>query len=166
MRNKAKTILQRLTVSAILTTLYCCMADTRHLSFTSIGIEGWNEQDTLTYTITPLRIKGESGISILFHTEGYPYENLSIGITISQDTLIYTQQLEILLNEHNKTKGIGQRYDYIIPVTNLTLCDTLSTSITLTHLLDKPTLTGIREVGILISKPICEKGETVWQVEW
>ena len=167
MKSKANRTLHILSVSALLTVLCSCMADTRHLTFLSLGNEGWGYTDTLTYTIAPLSGIAESGLSILLHTEGYNYGNIALDITVCQDTtLLYHEQHSYLL-EHNLPKsGIGRRCDYTLPVGNITVCDTLPTTITLTHRLDEPALMGVREVGILLSVPLRQPGEPVWRVDW
>lgn len=143
------------------------MADTRQLSFIPIGHDGWAHTDTLTYTIAPMDYTKESGISLLLHTEGYEYKNIAIGITIRQDTtLLYHKQRSYLLSHNTPKNGIGHRCDYTLPIDNITLCDTLPTTITLTQQLDEPTLTGIREVGVRIGSPLHLSGEPVWRVDW
>lgn len=166
MRSKAKTWCI-LSVSALIAALCSCMADTRHLAFTSIGHDGWTHNDTLTYTIAPLPGVEQGGISLLLHTEGYDYENIAINVTIRQDTILRYSKLHTYLLPHNQPEnGIGRRCDYTLPVGNIALCDTLPTTITLTHHLDQPTLTGIREVGIRLSAPLRQPGEPVWEVDW
>ncbi len=166
MRSKAKTWCI-LSVSALIAVLCSCMADTRHLAFTSIGHDGWTHTDTLTYTITPLSGTAQCGLSLLLHTEGYDYENIALDITVSQDTTLLLHEQRSYRLDHNQPKsGIGRRSDYTLPVGNITLCDTLSTLVTLTHRLDQPTLTGIREVGIRLSAPLRQPGEPVWRVDW
>lgn len=154
-------------LSVMIANLCSCIADTRHLSFLSIGKDGWAYTDTLTYTIAPLNHVEKSGLSLLLHTEGYAYENIAFDITIYQDTiLIYHEQRSYLLEPNLVQSGIGRRYDYTLPISNITLCDTLPTTITIAQQLDQPILTGIREVGIHISEPLRQPGEAVWKVKW
>lgn len=166
MKNKAKANMLRLIVSAIITNLCCCMADTNSLVFTPLKDNQWNHDDTLTFTIPPLGKEGENGISILIHTETYDYTNIAVNISISQDTILYNHHHEFILNECSPIKGIGERYDYTLPVTNIPLCDTLPTTITLTQQLNQRSLSGVREVGILISSPFQQSEETTWKVKW
>lgn len=143
------------------------MADTRHLDFVSIGDDGWAHTDTFIYAIAPLPGVGQSGISLLLHTDGYEYENIALDITVSQDcTLLHHEQHSYRLSDSGPKKGIGRRCDYTLPVGNFTLCDTLPTTITLTHRLDQLMLKGIREVGIRISEPLHRPGDPVWKVNW
>lgn len=169
MRNKAKfhSTLCKFSVSVLLTALYSCMADTQHLAFLPIGNDGWAHADTLTYTIAPQEGYTYGGISLLLHTEGYTYENIALGVTIRQDTtLLYHEQRSYRLDRSAPKSGIGRRCDYTLPIGNVTLCDTLPTTIILTQQIDQPVLTGIREVGISMSKPLPKPGEAVWKVEW
>lgn len=154
-------------MSALTASLCGCMADTRHLDFISIGNDGWKHTDTLTYTITPLPEVELGGVSMLLHTEGYNYENIALNVTIRQDTILRYSKLHTYLLSHNQPKnGVGRRCDYTLPVGNITLCDTLPTTITLTHRLDQSVLTGIREVGIRIGAPLRQPDEPVWKVDW
>lgn len=167
MRSKAKRILYTLSVSALTAALCSCMADTQHLAFAPIGHDGWAHTDTLTYNVAPMSRTGQSGLSLLLHTEGYNYKNIALDITVSQDTtLLYHEQRSYLLNHNLPKNGIGRRCDYTLPVGNIALCDTLSTTIMLSHQLDQPVLTGIREIGIRISNPLRQPGEPVWKVDW
>ena len=142
------------------------MDDVRSLTFNPIPAEGWHHADTLTYTIAPLDIQGKSGISVLLHTEDYAYANIALDIAIAQDTLLYSQRQEFTLDQCTPSKGIGRRYDYTLTITNIALCDTLPTTITLTHQLDTSPLCGIREVGIRINHLVHMPGEVVWKVDW
>ena len=167
MRSKAKRIWHTLSVSALTAALCGCMADTRHLAFLPIGHDGWAHDDTLSYTIAPLAGVEHSGLSLLLQTEGYDYTNIALDITVSQDSTLLLHEQRSYLLDHNLPKhGIGRRNDYTLPVGNITLCDTLPTTITLTHHLAQPQLTGIRSIGIRISKPIPKPGEPVWKVKW
>ena len=156
-----------LSMLALLVALGGCMADTKYLSFASVEREGWEYDDTLTYIIPPLAGTRDGGVSLLLHTEGYGYENIAFDIVIRQDTLLlYREQRTYWLKEHPATDGIGRRYDYALPIGNIELCDTLPTTITLLHQIDQPILTGIREIGIRMSKPLRQAGEPVWRVDW
>lgn len=156
-----------LSVSVLLTTLCSCMADTRHLSFTSVSTDGWACTDTFTYCIAPLPGLKRGGVSLLLHTEGYQYENIAIDVTIRQDTsLIYHKHRNYLLSNSEAKKGIGHRSDYVFPIDNFTFCDTLPTTITIIQQLDQPVLMGIREVGIRIGGTVHQPGEPVWRVNW
>lgn len=167
MRSKANSILYTLYAMFLTAVLCNCMGDTRHLTFLTIGHDGWRHTDTLTYTIAPQHGVEQSGLELLLHTEGYHYGNIALDITVSQDTtLLYHEQRSYLLEHNLPESGIGRRCDYTLPVGNITLCDTLPTTITLTHRLAQPTLMGIREVGIRISAPLRQPGEPVWRVDW
>ena len=154
-----------LIVSFMLTVLCGCMSDTKSITFASISTDGWARTDTLVYTIVPLEDGKRSGVSLLLHTEGYAYANISLGITIQQDSfLLYSEQRNFLLCENSPKPSIGRRCDYTLPIENFALCDT--TIITLTQQLDVPLLTGIRRVGVHVGSPIREPGEPIWRVDW
>lgn len=147
--------------------LASCMADTRSLTFAQLSSKGWASTDTLVYTLEPMNGVTEGGISVLLRTENYEYGNIAFAITIEQDsTLLYHEQHDYLLENCKPKKGIGHRNDYTLPIGNVTLCDTLPTIITLTLQLDKPQLTGIREVGIRVADPMRKPGEPVWKANW
>ena len=156
-----------LAVSFVLTFLCGCMPDTKSIAFAPIDTDGWARTDTLMYTIAPLEGEKRSGISLLLHTEGYAYANLSLDITIQQDScLLYNEQRHYLLCENSPKPGIGRRCDYILPIDNFTLCDTLPTIVTLTQQLDVPSLAGIQRVGVHVGRPIRKPGEPIWRVDW
>ena len=156
-----------LPVSVLVATLCSCMADTRYLTFAPIGADGWACTDTLTYSIPPLAGVEQGGVFLLLHTDGYRYGNIAVEISICQDTsLLYHEQRSYVLGYDEAKSGIGHRSDYLLPVDNITLCDTLPTTITLTQQLDQPVLLGIREVGIRISGAIRQPDEPVWKADW
>lgn len=166
-KSNRPTLILSLSIVVLLTTLCSCMADTRHITFASIDYTGWAQTDTLIYTIAPLNGAKRCGISLQIHTEGYRYKNISLGITIRQDsTLLYQELRNYLLEQNHPKNGIGHRYDYTLPIGNFTLCDTLPTAITVTQQLDQPTLVGIRKVGVHIASPMHEPGEPIWKVDW
>lgn len=156
-----------LCLTALLHTMCGCMTDTRHLDFITINHEGWTHHDTLVYTIAPMVGIDRCGLQVLLHTEGYHYENIAMDIVVMQDTsLLYHEQRSYTLKHQQPQHGLGQRCDYTLPVGNIALNDTLSTTITLTQQLDQPALKGIREVGIRISPPLRQPGEPVWRADW
>lgn len=158
-RSKESTFITISIVSALLTTLCSCITDTEYLTFTSISQDGWTKTDTLNYIIPPLEDIESSGISLLLHTEGYPFENIALGITIQQDTnLLYREQRIYDLVQNQPKTGIGNRCNYILPVENISLCDTLPTTITLVQQLNHPFLTGIRKIGVHIGASIRKSG--------
>lgn len=167
MKNRVKTTLRKLCLTAIIAALCSCMADTRHLDFIAIGHHGWTHDDTLVYTIPPMEGIGEWGLQVLLHTEGYGYKNISLAITVKQDSaMLYNEQRSYLLDHNIPKSGLGHRCDYTLPVANITANDTLHTTVTLTQCLDQPALKGIREVGIRIGAPLRRAGEPVWKADW
>ena len=165
-RSKASALSLALCASALLATLGSCMADTRHLAFTYLN-DGWAHTDTLTYTISPMSGVEQSAVYLLLCTEGYSYGNIATTIIVKQDTaLLYRELREYILKDNKSKRGIGHRNDYTLPVGNVTLCDTLPTTITLTQQLDQPLLTGIRGVGIRMASPMHQPDEPVWKFNW
>lgn len=166
MRDKAK-LLRLISATILFLVLNGCVADTKYVAFIPIGHNGWLHTDTLTYAIDPLTDMERSGFSLLLHSEGYRYKNIALDITISQDTiLLYHEQRSFLLEHNLPRKGIGRRYDYVLPVGNFILCDTLATTISITHRLNQSKLVGIREVGVRIGPPLHQPGESSWKVDW
>lgn len=166
-RVKATVLNISLSVSVLLATLCSCMADTRYLAFAPVGADGWASTDTLTYSVVPLVGVKQGGVYLLLHTEGYRYGNIAIEVSIRQDTtLLYNGQHSYLLSDNDAKSGIGHRYDYVLPIANITLCDTLATNIILTQQLDQSLLPGIREVGIRIGDVMRQPSEPMWKVDW
>lgn len=166
MRSRTKA-LHKLLVASVLLALCSCMADTRHLAFVSVAQEGWAQTDTLNYSVAPLVGVGECGISLVVQTENYAYENIAIAVAISQDsTLLYHQRHYYNLEEGAPKNGIGRRCEYTFPMGNVTLCDTMATTIALTHQLCDSLLMGISKVGIRIEKPLHQSGEVEWMFDW
>ena len=166
-KNKATLLRYLALVPAILATLCCCIEDTQYLRFSHIDTNGWEYGDTLIYHIAPSRVQGRSGINILLHTEGYKYQNIALNITITQDTtLLYNGQRSYTLDYNQPKNSIGRRCDYTLPIGNFVLCDTMPTTIALTHQINQHRLNGIREIGISIGTPLREPGEAMWRIEW
>lgn len=166
-RSKSSAPITLLYVSALLSMLCSCMGDIRYLAYTTIEYDDWADTDTLTYIINPMSNPEKGGLSLLLHTEKYEYTNIALHITVKQDsTLLYCNQHNYLLKDHAPKHNFGCWYSYTLPVSNITLSDTLPTTITITHQLNQPILTGIRRVGISITTPLRQPGEPVWRVNW
>ena len=173
-KSKTRVLCLTLCVATLQVVLYSCIADTRHLVFATINRDGWAHTDTIAYTIIPLPGNSntlgsdqKSSISLLLHTEAYKYSNIAIDIIIEQNnSLLYHELRSYQLDSCHPKNGIGHRHDYILPIGNITLCDTLPFDIILTQQLDQPLLVGIREVGVRIGTPMCEPGEPIWKANW
>ena len=158
-----KTILTLLMLSA----LSSCMSDVSYTAFRTIDSSKWSQTDTLIYQTDTLEMSGMRGVQLLLHTEEYPYTNIALNIVIKQNTTLLLDTVALYdLTTEAKTHTFGCRNDYTLSVGNITLCDTLPTTIQLTHQMTDSTLRGIREAGILIGDPIGLPKETVWRVEW
>ena len=151
----------------MLTALCSCMGNASYMTFRPIAGKGWSHMDTLVYPVDTLGSSGTYGMQLLLHTESYPYKNIALGIVVKQDSTILLDTIASFhLAKQPVTKGIGCRNDYILPIGNVALCDTLSTTILLTHCMADTELSGIREVGVEIDEPIGKSEEIVWWVEW
>jgi hypothetical protein len=150
------------------------MGDATHLVFSSIAPEGWDAADTLRYTmmpaprLQPLLPAGNNayGMSVLFHTDKYTYSNIAFRVVVEQDSLLYDAHHTFMLDECVSIQGIGQRYDYTLPIANITYNDTLPLAVSLLHDMDTICLPGIRSVGVRIGACHRMPGEVVWQVNW
>lgn len=151
----------------MLTALCSCMGNAGYMAFRPVTGGGWQATDTLTYPADTLERAGSCGMQLLLHTEGYPYANICLNIVVKQDTTILLDTVASYdLTDESATRGLGHRNDYILPVGNVVLCDTLPTTVQVTHRMADTLLGGIREVGIGIGEPIGESGEIVWHVRW
>ena len=158
-----KTILTLLMLSA----LSSCMSDVDYMAFRTIASSRWSQTDTLTCLDDTLAINGKHGVQLLFHTEDYPYANIALNVVVKQNTTLLLDTLATYdLTSEACTHTLGSRRDYTLPVGNITFCDTLPTSIQLTHHMTDSSLKGVREVGIKIGAPVGLPKETVWRVEW
>lgn len=144
-----------------------CMGDVSYMAFRTIASGRWSQTDTLTCLDDTLDINGMHGMQLLLHTEDYPYANIALNIVIKQDTMLLLDTITTYdLTAESCVHGPGLRSDYTLPVGNVTFCDTLPTTIQLTHQMTDASLRGVREVGIRIGAPIGLPKETVWRVEW
>ena len=151
----------------MLAALCSCMGNAGYMAFRPVTGKGWRSVDTLTYRVDTLDRGGSYGMRLLLHTDGYPYENIAMNIVVKQDTTTLLDTVASYdLTEEPATKGLGHRNDYILPVGNVTLCDTLPATVHVAHRMADTLLAGIREVGIGIEEPIRRSDETVWRVEW
>ena len=151
----------------MLTAFSGCMSDVSYTAFHTIDSGRWNQADTLTYQTDTLKMGGLHGVQLLLHTEEYPYTNIALNIVIAQDTTLLLDTIAVYdLASEEQTHCLGSRYDYTLSVGNITLCDTLPTTILLTHKMIDNLLRGIREAGVQIGAPIGQPNETVWRVEW
>ena len=151
----------------LIATFCSCMGDIRHIAFVPIDAEGWSITDTLVITIAPLNDVDKCGLSLLLHTDKYEYANIAFDISVSQDSIpLYHEQHSYLLENSLSEHGIGRHCEYILPVDNVVLCDTLPTTITLVQQLNQPLLAGIHRMGVRVSSPLRQPGEPVWRVNW
>lgn len=151
----------------MLTALCSCMGNAGYMAFHPFTGKGWEAMDTLTYPIDTLDREGNYGIRLLLHTDGYPYANISLNIVVKQDTTILLDTVTSYnLTDEPATKGIGYRNDYILPIGNVTFCDTLPATVQVTHRMADTLLGGIREVGIGIGELIEKSDEIIWHVKW
>ena len=154
-------------IVVLLTNFCSCVGDTRYFTSASIDPEGWVATDTITLTINPLNNVDKCGLSLFLYTDKYEYENIAFDILVKQGSKqLYHERRSYLLKSNISEHGIGHRYEYILPVDNVVLCDTLSTIVTLTQQLDQPILKGIYRVGVCFGSPLRLPGEPVWQVKW
>ena len=166
-KTKPLALYKTLLTLLMLTALSSCMSDVNYTAFRTIDSSKWGQTDTLTYQADTLKMSGMHGVQLLLHTEEYPYANIALNIVIKQDTTLLFDTVAIYdLTAETRTHSFGYRNDYTLSVGNITLCDTLPTTIQLTHQMTDSQLRGIREVGILIGAPIGLPKETVWRVEW
>lgn len=150
------------------------MGDAKHLVFSPIMPDGWSAADTLHYALVPVpkcqplsaTVYNEYGMSVLLHTENYVYRNIALRVIVEQDSLLYDAHHAFMLDECDPIQGIGQRYDYTLPIANITYNDTLPLTILLQHDMDTICLPGIRSVGVRIGARNRMPGEVVWKVDW
>ena len=151
----------------MLAALCSCMGNARYTVFCPIGPKGWRQTDTLTYAIDTLDINDECEIQLLLHTESYPYTNITLHMTARQDTLVVVDTIATYdLARESSTKGMGHRYDFLLSIGKITLCDSFPTTIHLTHRMTDTLLKGVRQVGIEIREQKMESDEIVWHVAW
>lgn len=151
----------------MLTVFSSCMSDVSYTAFRTIDSGRWGQTDTLSYQADTLKMSGMHGVQLLLHTEGYPYANIALSIVIEQDTTLLLDTIAVYdLASEARTHRFGHLNDYTLSVGNITLCDTLPTTMHLTHKMIDNQLRGIREVGVQIGAPIGLSNETVWRVKW
>ena len=139
-----------LTVAA---TVMSCNRKTVYDHYQPVAQEGWNKDDTLTFTVRPLAKGGVFKEEIGLRTTGdYPFMGLCLIVeqTVLPSDVTRCDTLRCsLTGDDGNVKGRGLScYQYRFHLTNITLADGDSLRVRIRHNMRRENLPGITDVGI------------------
>ena len=139
-----------------------CTESTSFKDYRDLPAEGWHAKDTLTFQIDTIRRAAPYEVILGIRTSSahpYPFQQLTIVAeqewTVADKDSVYSQKdtLDItLINELGDAQGNGiSNYEYVLPLAQLHLQPGHQGRIRIYHLMRRPTLPGITNVGLEIS---------------
>lgn len=156
MHKSKYTLLYYITISMVLT-LTACQSRTVHSQYKHVPTTGWEKNDALSFSVSPLKTAGtyqeEIGVRIN-HT--YPFMGLTLiidqAIIPSYETISDTLECSLIDDDGNsKGPGIGH-YQFDFPLTTLELQEGDSLHISIRHDMKREILPGIADIGITLKK--------------
>ncbi|MDE6801012.1 MAG: gliding motility lipoprotein GldH [Phocaeicola sp.] len=140
--------------------LAACQSDIVYHSYKPVPLDGWNQSDTIVYTLPNYIPTGNYEVKIgIRYQESYPYRDLWLGISHNtEDTLTYiTDTLQLFLVDEvgNKTgNGPCGLYQCDLPYkASLHFCMEGNTrTFRIVHIMTDNPLIGITDVGIQLRK--------------
>lgn len=141
-----------LTVAA---TVMSCNRKTVYDRYQPVAQEGWNKDDTLVFTVRPVKQGGVFKEEVGLRTTGdYPFMGLCLIVeqTVLPSAVTRCDTLNCrLTSDDGNVKGRGVScYQYRFHLTNITLADGDSLCVRIRHNMRRETLPGITDVGMRI----------------
>ncbi|MGN1263814.1 MAG: gliding motility lipoprotein GldH [Prevotella sp.] len=153
-RNKAIAAMMILTVASA---LLSCNRKTVYDHYEPIDIDGWEKDDTVTFSIKPMDEGGTYDEAIgLRTTTAFPFRSVCLiveqrvmpGGSLRCDTLLCS-----LMDDNGKVTGDGVGcYQYIFPLADMTLAKGDSLHIAVRHNMRREILPGISDLGIRLKR--------------
>jgi len=143
-----------MTFALLLAGLCACTSPERS-DFQSLPSDGWAYGDTIRFFaqgVDTIPADGALALAVR-HTNGYPYSNLWLEITIPQADTTLVDTVDIRLADPFGQwygKGIGvsyQRVDTVYPRINIKPC----APVTLRHIMRVDTLAEIEQIGLIFT---------------
>ena len=141
-----------LTVAA---TVMSCNRKTVYDRYQPVAQEGWNKDDTLVFTVRPVKQGGVFKEEVGLRTTGdYPFMGLCLIVeqTVLPSAVTRYDTLNCrLTSDDGNIKGRGVScYQYRFHLTNITLADGDSLCVRIRHNMRRETMPGITDVGMRI----------------
>ena len=139
-----------------------CTESTAFKDYRDLPSEGWQAKDTLTFQVDTIRRAAPYEVILGIRTSSahaYPFQQLTLVAEqewkVADKDSVYSQKdtLDITLtNELGEAQGNGiSNYEYVLPLPQLHLQPGDQGRIRIYHLMRRPTLSGITNVGLEIS---------------
>lgn len=146
----------------LIAALISCTESTAIKDYRDLPTEGWRAKDTLTFQVDTIRRAAPYEVILGIRTSSahaYPFQKLTIVAeqqwTAKNGTTMrcHKDTLEIsITNEKGDAQGTGiSNYEHIIPLNQLNLEPGNQGRIRIYHLMRRPTLPGITNVGLELS---------------
>ena len=142
--------------------LVSCTTSTAIKDYRNLPAEGWSARDTLTFEVDTIRTAAPYEVILGIRTSSahaYPFQHLTVVAEqewfaadkapahCQKDTLAIT-----ITNEQGDAQGNGiSCYEYLLPLNQLQLSPGQKGRIRIYHLMRRPTLSGITNVGVEVT---------------
>ena len=156
MRHSFHTFLILMTVAFATVVVSACEENTVYDSYEHTPLNGWEKNDTLFYSVSPLRDSGSFQETIgLRINRNYPFTSLSLvveqrilpGFRFHRDTL----RCQFLPDDNLRGQAVSySQYDF--PLRNLDLRRGDSLAVTIRHAMKREILLGISDIGFKMTK--------------
>ena len=154
MRNKHLLTIWILVVAAMLTG---CDHQMVFSHYEHVPQEGWEKNDTLFFTVPPVKEAGTYEQVIGIRTDiDYPFQSLAL--VVAQDifpsgTHLKTTKECVLYDESGKERGKGvSRFQYEVFLQDIKLNQGDSLRIYVTHNMRREIMSGVSDIGIILKK--------------
>lgn len=138
--------------------LFACDKQTVYHSFQSIPAEGWQQKDTLSFSVEVPDSFTYYKLSIeIRNRNDYPYQNLNLSINYQtpDSTSLPTDSLQLTLaDKEGKWKGTGwgSLYQSEFPVGGVQISKSGIYQFKIAYTLPDKVLSGINDIGIKLKK--------------
>ena len=156
MRHSFHTFLILMTVAFATVVVSACDENTVYDSYAHTPINGWEKNDTLNYSVPPLRDSGSFEVIIGLHINRYyPFTSVSLvveqrilpGFRFHRDTL----RCQFLPDDNLREQAVSySQFDF--PLRNLDLRRGDSLVVTIRHAMKREILPGISDIGFKMAK--------------
>mgnify|MGYP006781130783 FL=1 len=137
--------------------LVACNDSTVYSCYRHVPASGWEKNDNLLFTVPPVKQDGQYSEELGIRIDNtYPF----MGLTLIIDQTVFPS-LEMkndtlncsLIGEDGVVKGKGvSHYQYVFPLTTLTLYKGDSLSITIRHDMKREILPGVTDIGMILNR--------------
>lgn len=142
-------------LSAIATAALAGCTSSEQSDYNALGPDGWAYGDTIRFfnsEADTVALDGSLAVAVR-HTNGYPYSNLWLEITLPEADTVRVDTVDVrLADTFGRWYGTGigvsyQRIDTIYPSISIPV----GAPVTVRHIMRVDTVTGIEQIGLILT---------------